>query len=119
MDAKDKLIEILEGIGYPVYLQGSLAEDQPYPETFFTFWNNSSDGQFYDNDEWACLWDFDVNVYSTSPNTVNECLLAAKAALKARGFLCGGRGYDLISGETTHTGRGINVRYREIETHNN
>ena len=36
---KKKLIEILETMGYPAYLQGSMSEDDEYPESFFTFWN--------------------------------------------------------------------------------
>ena len=36
---KEKLIEILETMGYSAYLQGSMSEDDEYPESFFTFWN--------------------------------------------------------------------------------
>ena len=36
---KEKLIEILETMGYPAYLQGSMSEYDEYPESFFTFWN--------------------------------------------------------------------------------
>ena len=40
---EDKLIEILEAFGVPVFLQGSLADDEPYPDSFFTFWNDDSE----------------------------------------------------------------------------
>ena len=53
---KDKLIKILESFNFPVFQQGTLNKDDPYPESFFTFWNNdSADNEFYDNKE-NCSW---------------------------------------------------------------
>lgn len=111
---KDLLISLLRSFGYPVRLQGSLAKDEPYPESFFTFWNNDSyDGNHYDNDAISDIWNFDVNFYSNNPNLVNTKLLEAKALLKQNGFIVSGSGYDIASDEPTHTGRGINVLFRE------
>ena len=111
---KNLLIEILETFKYPVFLQGSLAKDEPYPDSFFTFWNNSSDDQnHYDNDAVAYVWDFDVNFYSTDPTLVNTVLIEAKTLLKQNGFNVGGKGYDVASDEPTHTGRGINAKFLE------
>lgn len=111
---KEKLISVLETFKYPVFLQGSLAEDEAYPTNFFTFWNNSSeDANHYDNNAVNYEWDFDVNFYSTSPQTVETTLLEAKAALKAAGFIVGGKGHDVASDEKTHTGRGLDVLYLE------
>lgn len=107
---KDLLIKILESFGYPVFLQGTLSKDEPYPESFFTFWNNDSyDGSHYDNDTVNYIWDFDVNFYSTDPALVNSKLIEAKTKLKQQGFIVPGKGYDVASDEPTHTGRGINV----------
>lgn len=112
---KNLLIQTLQSLGYPVFLQGSLEEDAPYPESFFTFWNNYADGEaFYDNDEHFYVWDFDVNFYSSDPALVNSKLLEAKGLLKAQGFIASGKGYDVASDEPTHTGRGMNVL--KIET---
>ena len=62
---EDLLIEILESFGYPVQLQGSLLSNEPYPDHFFTFWNNSSySKRFYDNDEKSIVYDYDVNAVS-------------------------------------------------------
>ena len=97
---------------YPVFLQGSIAPEDPYPANFFTYWNNdSADSAFYDNAETETIWDFDLNFYSNNPTTVNTVLLTAKTALKAVGFIVDGSGHDVISDEPTHTGRGINLLY--------
>jgi hypothetical protein len=112
---KDLLISILEPLGYPIFLQGSLGADETYPETFFTFWNNDVPGdEFYDNNEHSYVWDFDLNCYSSVINAdntllVNTLLLEAKTLLRENGFIVNGKGYDVISDDKTHTGRGINV----------
>lgn len=111
---KDSLIELLETFGYPVSLQGSLTEDEAYPESFFTFWNNDSyDNSHYDNHAIAYTWDFDINFYSTDPELVNTMLLRAKALLISNGFIISGKGYDIASDEPSHTGRGMHALYVE------
>lgn len=109
------LINTLEAtFHYRVYLQGSLSTDDVYPDSFFTFWNNNTmDDNFYDNDASCVIWDFDVNFYSNNPELVNSVLLDAKKQLKSVGFIPSGSGYDVISDEATHTGRGINLLYIE------
>lgn len=107
---KDLLIQTLTPLGYPIKQQGSLGKDEAYPESFFTFWNNeTNDEAFYDNHEHLCIWDFDLNFYSSDPALVNTKLLEAKSLLKVAGFICRGKGYDVASDEPTHTGRGMNV----------
>lgn len=110
----DLLIETLEELGYPVRLQGSLLADEPYPQHFITFWNDSADGtSYYSNDENAIIWVYSVNFYSVDPVKVNTVLLEAKSLLKTAGFTVSGAGYDVPSDEVTHTGRGITVTYRQ------
>lgn len=107
---KELLINLLESFGYPVFLQGSLDENEAYPESFFTFWNNDSyDNNHYDNNPVSYTWNFDVNFYSIDPELVNTMLLNAKTLLKQNGFIITGKGYDVASDEPTHTGRGMNV----------
>ena len=115
MGVLDDLSDVLESFGYPVYLQGSVTDDdESYPESFFTYFNNDSDGlTYYDNAERRVFWDFDVNAYSTSPDTAQQMLLQARDALRARGYIVPGKGYDIISDEPTHMGRGINATYVE------
>lgn len=111
---KELLIKTLETFNYPVILQGTLSKDEPYPESFFTFWNNDSyDENHYDNKPIGYVWDFDVNFYSTDPALVNSILIEAKTKLKQQGFIVPGKGYDVASDEPTHTGRGINVLKEE------
>lgn len=114
MNVKQLLIDTLEPFGFPVLLQGSLSADEKYPDSFFTFWNNSTeDDEFYDNDSNRVIWDFDLNFYSNDPELVNSKLLEAKRLLGDEGFIVSGSGYDIISDEPTHTGRGLNLIYLE------
>lgn len=111
---KNKLIQTLEPLGYPIFQQGSLNKDDVYPETFFTFWNNAADdGSHYNDEANNYIWDFDLNVYSNDPNKTNKLLIDAKEKLIEAGFIVGGKGHDVASDEITHTGRGINVQIIE------
>ncbi len=115
VDVKLLLINTLtEEFNLPVIQQGSMSMDDVYPESFFTFWNNSStDEAFYDNTESETVWNFDLNYYSDDPTSVNNILLEAKTLLKSAGFIPNGSGYDVMSDEKTHTGRGINLLFIE------
>ena len=111
---EDLLISVLEQLGYPVKRQGSLLPDEPYPNHFFTFWNDSADGSsYYSNTETAIMWQYSLNFYSSDPNMVATKLLEAKSLLKASGWVVNGAGYDVASDEPTHTGRGITILYRQ------
>lgn len=112
---EDRLIEILETFGYPVFRQGSLGKDMAYPDTFFTFWStDTEDHSHYDNAEYGTVWDFDVNVYSNDPDLTYSKLLEARTALKNDGWIISGKGYDVASDEPTHTGRGMEVTFLEF-----
>lgn len=111
---EDLLISTLEALGYPVRLQGSLLPKERYPDSFFTYWNDSADGSsFYSNDEGAIVWAYSLNFYSTDPLLVNSTILTAKVLLKEYGFIVTGAGHSVASDEPTHTGRGITVLYRQ------
>lgn len=116
---EDKLIQLLESFGYPVMRQGSLPSDQAYPDTFFTFWNSTEDGQsFYDNETASVVYDFDVNVYSSRPEAAYSLLAAARKLLKENGWIISTRGFDVPSDEITHVGRGMYVQFLEYENLN-
>ena len=111
----EDLLKLLEDTyGYPVYLQGSMSSDDTYPDNFFTYWiNESNDESHYDNNGNAIVWDYDLNFYSNNPLTVHSMMLNIKKLLKQNNFTVSGAGYSVMSDETTHTGRGINVLYRQ------
>ena len=114
MDVKQLLIDTIESFNYPVYQQGSMSDSDDYHASFFTFFNNNTnDDAFFDNTATRIIWDFDLNIYSVDPAVVNTALVNAKPLLKAAGFIVNGVGYDVLSDEETHTGRGINVLYIE------
>lgn len=82
---EDQLIQLLETFKYPVIRQGSLSEEEAYPDSFFTFWNNDSpDHAHYDNTEYGTTWDFDVNFYSTDPAKTYSILSVARKSLKEK-----------------------------------
>ena len=112
---EDKLIEILSTFGYPIYRQGSLADDEEYPNHFFTFWNNDSpDHAHYDNSEYGTEWDFDVNFYSIDPALTYSVLASARMKLKQEKWIVPSKGYDVATDEPTHTGRGIRIYFLEV-----
>lgn len=112
---EDKLIELLEGLNYPVFRQGSLTGDSKYPDDFFTFWNvDSPDHAYYDNTDYGTSWSYNIFFYSINPVHTYDVLADAIDILKAAGWVVGGKGFDVVSDEITHTGRGINVEYLEV-----
>lgn len=114
---EDILINLLSSFKYPVIRQGSLAPDAKYPETFFTFWNNTeTEISAYNNQTFTVVYNYDVNVYSSDPEKVYNLLKAARNLLKKNGWQAPERGHDLASDEITHTGRGIEVTYIQTES---
>lgn len=114
---EDTLIELLQSFGYPVIRQGSLAPEEAYPNTFFTFWCNLEEEQSaYDDNTVSVVYDFYVNVYSTSPTTVYSLLHEARKLLKSNGWQSPDRGHDIASDEITHTGRGMEVTFLKYES---
>ena len=102
---KQTLIELLRGLGYPVFLQGSLNPSEPYPDSFFTFWNfNNNDTAFYDNDTHREVWGFWVYFYSISPALVESIPEQARRILKSNGFIIQGKATDISVDRPTHTG---------------
>lgn len=102
---KQKLIETLSAFGYPVYLQGTLNPEEAYPQTFITFFvDSTADNGHFENKTNSIDWAFNVILYSDDPEIVNTKPNEIRAALKAAGFIPQGKGNDILSDEPTHTG---------------
>lgn len=112
---EDQLLEILTSFKYPVYRQGSMSNDEAYPPTLITFWNNDSpDHAHYNNSEYGSAWDYTVFVYSSDPDLVYSVLMDIRTALKNADWIVPSKGFDVASDEPTHTGRAIEVFYLEV-----
>ena len=111
---KEKLIEILETMGYPAYLQGSMSEYDEYPESFFTFWNfDTEEIRHYNNKATFISYGFLVYLYSVNPSLVENVMKEIVAKLKENRFLITVAGMDADSGTKTHTGKMIEIYYTE------
>ena len=109
---EDELLTILDSFEYPVFRQGSLSQNQTYPSTFITFWERPADDlAFYDDENHAVFYTYDVNVYATSPALCYQLLRDVIAALKTADWVTLDRGHDIASDEVTHRGRGAQVGY--------
>ena len=110
----DNLIALLSELCNKVIQQGSLAPDAEYPPKMFTFWQHTSDDyKHYDNKAYGCVWVIDVNYYSTDPLDVYNTLEQARQKLLQNGWRISGKGHDVASDNTTHTGRGFTATYIE------
>lgn len=102
---KTKLYNTLQKLGYPVYLQGALLENEPIPESFITIWTlDSESAADFDNETALTAWQFQVTFYSSAPAAIPVVFRSIRAELKAAGFIPQGKGRDLPSGQPTHTG---------------
>lgn len=102
---KSELVELLETLDLPVFLQGSLNADEVYPDSFFTFWNFSNpESAFYDDDANRCVWGFWIYFYSTDPKLVEEMPEKARRLLKKNGWILQGKAADVSVDKPTHTG---------------
>lgn len=108
------LITLLESFGFPVYRQGSVTE--AYDNDFFTFWEDEEEGNaYYDNLTVGVRYKYSVFFYSTNPDNTYSYIHQARDLLKQNGWTIDRRGYDVDSGEQTHTGRGLDAIYLNHE----
>lgn len=114
MTAKELLFDELNSFGFPVFLQGSLNADEPYPDTFITFFTDDVlDNSQYDDDTVSWDWNFSVILYSNDPALLSSKSDEIRVALKQAGFIPQGKGRDVPSDEPSHTGWAIDFIYLE------
>ena len=101
---KQILLNVLNSFGYPVFLHGSLGEDEPFPAAFFTFQTVSSSDIAFDNADAYTVYGYQVFFFADDPQTVESIAAQSRTALKQAGFIADGRGTDIPSEEKTHTG---------------
>ena len=102
---KNDLVILLESLGYPAFLQGSLNPDDQYPESFFTFWNFSTpESAFYDDAANRAVWGFWIYFYSIDPLLVEQVPEQVRKLLKQNGWILAGKPNDISVDRPTHTG---------------
>ncbi len=115
---KSDLIGLLQTLGYPVFLQGSINTNAAYPDSFFTFWNfETPEAAFYDNDAGRAVWGFWIYFYSVNPTLVETEPEKARKLLKQNGFIIDGKANDINVDRPTHTGAFFTVF--KFENYNN
>ena len=117
---KQKLINALKSCGFvegaTMFLQGTISPDERSPETFVTFWVDSTENNgHFDNAVVAIDWAFSVMLYSNDPATVNTKPNEIRTALTAAGFIPQGKGHDIYSDEPTHTGWAMDFIFTEYQ----
>lgn len=111
---KKLLIDTLLKLGYPVFLHGSMSEDEQFPPTFFTYTTvDTQSKNFYDDETENTEWVFQVILYSNDPETLEIVAEKSRQELIKAGFIPDGKGNDIISEEPTHTGWICNYTYLE------
>lgn len=109
---KDLLINTLSTIRPYVALQGTMDEDEAYPDSFFTYWiNDSEDHEDFDDEAFSYEFSFSVIFYTNDPADMYTVPDQTIAALKAVGFIPNGPGWDVASDEPTHTGHAMEFYY--------
>ena len=104
------LKDIFELIDVPIYRQGSLAGDEPYPdETFCTYWMRSDDlNDWYDNKPRRREITCDINIYSNDYDTMSQKIQKIRDDCIENDIVTSSI-HDLASDDINYTGQGVTV----------
>ncbi|HAM63777.1 MAG: hypothetical protein A2Y20_07685 [Firmicutes bacterium GWF2_51_9] len=96
MNVRDRLIAALQPLGLEVRLQGSIAENEPLPETFLTYFIiDSPDGNSYEDGPLVSYIRVQVVLYSTKMSLLNARPQQVFNVCRNAGFIRDSRGRDL------------------------
>ena len=110
----DVLLQTLEKTGFPVYLQGTIAQEKEYDESFITYQITDSPLQdFLDDDATGTQWEINVIFYTSRADLLYSAPADIFAQLKAAGFIPQGKGFNIPSDEPTCNGYGNDFLYYE------
>lgn len=112
-----ELTQIMEARGLPVYLQGTMSEQEATSTArYYTYWNfNTPDAGFYNNRPTRSVCSCWVYLYTSGdPITAQNELDGLIADLRAAGWTVEGRGESISSGLKTHIGRRITAHKSKL-----
>ena len=103
------LFNLFEQMRYPYHRQGSLSDDN-YPNSFFTFWNYSTPGlSFYDNEEKRYVERIQVCFYTNDAKLIYTVIDQFITEAKKVGFVIANRPYDVPADKDNYYGRLVNI----------
>lgn len=104
-----ELNEILEETGLEVYRQGSMMENEEYPDCFMTWWKYDEDEIYYDNRKVKVVHKYWVYVYANDPERLEETKKNIREKLEKEGIVIKKGFINVASDEQTHIGEMITV----------
>ena len=111
MEFASEMISLIQDeFGYPVYIQGSFGENDPYPPAFFTYWEWAGGGLTnYDNTGYSHYHEFDLNFFSNDAQLCNDIIDAAIKILKNNDYQMLNYGRNRASNVPGWIGKGVSV----------
>ena len=103
-ELRESFYNIIESFSLPIFLQGSMSENEEYPKTFITYFiPEIDDTHFADNEAKLKSVIFEVAIYSEDLSEIDRLSEEIKKKMKINdyNFLIGG---DVASDTQTHSG---------------
>lgn len=120
MTVKEKLVEVLQALGFvdgeTIFLQGRFPKEKSYPDSFVTFFISASDDEsHYNNRVHTVVYTINLFYYSNKASEVNTVPAEIIEKLNEAGFVSQGEGNDALSDEPTHTGWQMQFLYKKFK----